>query len=486
MIVRYWWLKRLSITAAILLAGLAASRWWWGREMDRRLRAEIDKIHDAGEPIYPDDFDPPAIPDEDNAVILLLEAGKAMALTQAQHESLVTGYSKDPLHRRKQLQSARKLLGANVRTFDLVRRARSRGGSDWGVPVRPNTYLALGRVQSDQRRLALLLYEAALYHHQIGDDATAVEYLRDMETVAVGMAGHPPSFVSHLVVIGITALQDTAIEAVVADLTIDDAPARETATPRPATREQVLAWIEELLADAWYGESLQHAYQAERVLLLDLMTSPTPISSTLGSFFAPPGEEALVRCLRPAFQAEAIRVLRYFTVLAESAQADNWPTATSRLPQPAGHAPGLSRVSSWMSGALVRTYERGGTQHWTALTMRRLAAAALAIRLFELDHGRRPDSLDELVPDYLPAIPLDPMAPGRRVIGYKPGADKPVLYSVGEDGVDKQGRYTLDGGHVAPAEWGMFFFLNGDRPGSRDGPQTTDTQPAGLAPAANE
>ena len=36
----------------------------------------------------------------------------------------------------------------------------------------------------------------------------------------------------------------------------------------------------------------------------------------------------------------------------------------------------------------------------------------MAVRLYELDHGRRPDKLADLVPDYLPEIPIAPLLEG--------------------------------------------------------------------------
>ena len=99
--------------------------------------------------------------------------------------------------------------------------------------------------------------------------------------------------------------------------------------------------------------------------------------------------------------------------------------------------------------------------------MHRMAATALAIRLYELDHGRRPVALEELVPEYLPAVPLDLFAADGRAIGYAPANAPPVLYSVNVDGVD-------DGGSFALTTWGSVdreakdlpFFLDGGRPRS--------------------
>jgi hypothetical protein len=81
--------------------------------------------------------------------------------------------------------------------------------------------------------------------------------------------------------------------------------------------------------------------------------------------------------------------------------------------------------------------------HYRALTERRLAATCLAARLYAADHdGRYPNSLDELVPDYLPSVPADPFAAGGKRLGYvneAVDAKDPRVYGVGENGVDNGG-----------------------------------------------
>ena len=95
------------------------------------------------------------------------------------------------------------------------------------------------------------------------------------------------------------------------------------------------------------------------------------------------------------------------------------------------------------------------------LAWRRMAATALAIRLYQLDHGQRPADLAQLVPEYLPAVPLDPFNPTGGPLRYRPAATPPILYSVHEDGVD-------DGGEYDTRRWGpdLDFFLDGGRPRS--------------------
>jgi hypothetical protein len=76
----------------------------------------------------------------------------------------------------------------------------------------------------------------------------------------------------------------------------------------------------------------------------------------------------------------------------------------------------------------------------TMETRRDVALIVLAIESFRRTQGQWPDSLAQLVPAYLPSIPLDPFT--GKSLRYRPSAsasERPLLYSVGVDGVDDGG-----------------------------------------------
>jgi len=78
--------------------------------------------------------------------------------------------------------------------------------------------------------------------------------------------------------------------------------------------------------------------------------------------------------------------------------------------------------------------------YFHALARGRMAATMLAIRLYAVDHqGALPESLSELVPQYLRAVPSDPFDANDKPIRYLPKYNPPVLYSVGYDGKDDGG-----------------------------------------------
>jgi hypothetical protein len=113
--------------------------------------------------------------------------------------------------------------------------------------------------------------------------------------------------------------------------------------------------------------------------------------------------------------------------------------------------------------------------HYKSLTERRAAAALLAIRLYQVDHGAAPANLDLLVPVYLPAVPVDPFSKDGHQLRYIAKSGSEAVYSVGEDGRD-------DGGSTQ-----LLHAISGRTPGPWD---TIDAvfplHPAPLLPPATE
>ncbi len=80
-----------------------------------------------------------------------------------------------------------------------------------------------------------------------------------------------------------------------------------------------------------------------------------------------------------------------------------------------------------------------------------LLCAELAIHAFQISTGTLPTNLDELVPEYLPAVPSDPYAPALSSLRYRHEGDGHILYSVGCDGEDDRGLLPAE--YDAPDAW---------------------------------
>lgn len=76
-------------------------------------------------------------------------------------------------------------------------------------------------------------------------------------------------------------------------------------------------------------------------------------------------------------------------------------------------------------------------KHTRSVAALRLVTTALAIRAYEATNGKRPTSLAELVPQWLPAVPLDPFS--QQPLAYRFSTNAFLLYSLGPDGKDDGG-----------------------------------------------
>jgi hypothetical protein len=121
--------------------------------------------------------------------------------------------------------------------------------------------------------------------------------------------------------------------------------------------------------------------------------------------------------------------------------------------------------SSYLPVARHFSYvDHGGTAQ--AVALRRAALTACAVERYRLRHSfKLPEYLDQLVPEFLPAVPLDPF--DGRPLRYSPTGEGYVLYSVGPDKLDDGGRpnqrYRRRG---EPTTWDVSFTV-GRAPGEK-------------------
>lgn len=100
-------------------------------------------------------------------------------------------------------------------------------------------------------------------------------------------------------------------------------------------------------------------------------------------------------------------------------------------------------VAYLLTPALGRTLITG---NWTRLT-RESTLTAVALEQFRRAEGHYPDALGKLVPTYLEGLPLD-LADGKP-IRYRLVDGKPLIYSIGMDRVDNEGRPAMEGNSPA-------------------------------------
>jgi hypothetical protein len=91
---------------------------------------------------------------------------------------------------------------------------------------------------------------------------------------------------------------------------------------------------------------------------------------------------------------------------------------------------------------------------FVAVCDRRAAAIMLALRLYQFDHrDALPEKLSALVPNYLAALPADPMRADSGTFCYLPHARPPIIYSVGLNGKDDAGSAAVAGTASSGSRW---------------------------------
>lgn len=477
---RYWWLKRIGVAVGILLVALFALRVWWGWEASRRLQAEIDRIIAAGEPIFPEDFDPKEIiSDEQNAARLLMEAEAVISLTPQQLEVFdKVVYERDLVV--QHLPEVRQIVDDNAEVFRLVRRARELTKVDWGLRFRSPVSNIMPSL-SGQRQLAKLLSLAGNYHYVLGNDSETLETIFD--ALAVGRcARQQPLLISQMVAwatdeIAISRLEDMVL-----------VPHSNQTYSQPASAVHVRAVIGILSDDRETRIAMRQATWGERMQDVDFIrgfdAGSISISSVTSGWPGAPGSPVpdwvWSYILSPAVKLSKVRSLYDNRQSLETCQGDTLMRMTV--------AQDDVRSASMFHFILdpLGSYDWRDRMHalfFRQLALRKLAAAGLAARLYQVEHGHLPRTLDELVPGYLPTAPKDPLASEGRSIGYLPEGQPAIVYSVGEDGVDNGGQFAVHSRGVDRRSLDIPFFLNGGRPRPK---QETQGVPAPSAQSGKD
>ncbi|MHC4676357.1 MAG: hypothetical protein ACYTBZ_28030, partial [Planctomycetota bacterium] len=437
--VRFWWLKRTAVVVAILIVILTGLRWWWGKKAHQALQAEIDRIKATGQPLYPQDFVPDPLPDNQNAALILKKAVAALKLTDEQND-LIRDLCKNPQDINKYSKEIKEFVDANAEARKLVRAAQSLPAADWKVP--PPSYKVLLPSLALDMKLIRLLNITALDQHNQGNDAAAIEILRDI--IAYGR--HIESMrtlIATLVDCSCSRLIIPSIQDISQTLTITDKTAKSPG------REQIQALINELLDEKDLHQGLVWGFYRDRAWQFQVVRIATGKYSGWKFFINPtPVSQIWARpsyfLTKPTLYLDGVKILQQATANVEAVAAPNWPEIRKRLPPPLVRQRGLKGSSRFLSHLLLSDLNRAIELTFEQMAHRRMAAITLAIRLYELDNGKLPEKLDDLVPKYIPAIPQDPFAKKGQKIEYYYDTKNLVLQSIGpEDQNDPTKRKSI-------------------------------------------
>jgi hypothetical protein len=418
---RFWWLKRIAIAGALVLVALAGLRWWWGIKSAKLLATEIAAFHARGEPILPEDFAAPQVPDADNGAFYLKQAGEAVDDSAPAPAASNVNYPDYLPFPNFWIPMAQKAVAASRKSLQLAREARRHPQVNWGVKYSTPAFAVLLSHLNVQRNLANLLGDAAVYEHLQHDDAAALDHIEDL-LFQVRAIDQEPFLINHLVAAGVQALANHRIELIAPGLTISDGTAPTTASQaRPASRAQVRRIIARLLDEQADRDALQRTFRGEQMEQFDTLR-------WIG------GRSVL----KPMFELDAVRIARRMRSDIAAVDQPNYPAAKAAFSAPPSGT-NLAAPSQLFRLMLTPSLLRATETHFRVVADRRMAAVSLATRLYQIDHGGKyPASLNELVSEYLPYVPLDPLAGNNRRLGYvlAENGKRPIVYSISTNTTD--------------------------------------------------
>jgi hypothetical protein len=231
---------------------------------------------------------------------------------------------------------------------------------------------------------------------------------------------------------GISSLAADAMAAIAVDL---------RAGPGGAERANIEALLQQLQEERALIDSRRLALRSERIFeldgcyaFIDGAMSPTRFSASPSA-----GERLAGYAMKPLAMDDERQAMLYIQGVLKATEAPDWPAAQRQMPTAFLKDVQTNSLRHAMARLMLPALDRATLAAYRAIAGRRLAASALAIRLYALDHdGQLPPTLDVLVPRYLPAVPIDPLS--GQPMRYINEPKNPRIYSVGSDGVDDGGR----------------------------------------------
>jgi len=411
-------IRIVAIVAVVVLLPVAAYSLWDYLAL-QRLIAEIEAIQARGEPLN----DPLVARDFENLPDEQRRAGDyyLAAAVLAQHTAAAVPVGSVHLWLAGvDTQAQRGALAEGLRVVvDGAPEALALADKAAGLPFGGlPPVLDLGGRMSGLHRLSVLIAARTLALSLAGRGDEAV----DSALVAIAerrawqdLRWIPPSDVEVPAILSLSTPSAAALQR------LDAALAAAVPTPDPA--QQLLALRAEFLAQSW-----RRYYGADPSL-------PRMYTLPMRSL-----EETIVR---PIISQRLARSLETWAAMIPPARLS------------AGRLAALEAIARAQGGtippelgaAVVRTRAYTGS-----VALERCTRTLVALERFRRDRGGAlPASLAELVPRYLPAVPIDPMIDAP--LHYRVQADAYVVYSVGLDQRDDGGDLTSEVRRETRPDW---------------------------------
>ncbi|MCY2924566.1 MAG: hypothetical protein NT031_03870 [Planctomycetota bacterium] len=402
-----WWGWVLVVLGTLVCT--AAGTWFgWGYVGQSRLNKLLAEIRSRGEPVEWKDFAEAPVPDGQNAVPLYQKASDMLSdpkgkYTQADvvdFSEMIRYLTTDKAFRRQHGREVEAILDFSRDSLALLRQAADRPGADFKMDFHGSALGVKLPPVANMTDLADAGVLAALRAHEAGRDAQALQSLRD--TMALGRClGRSPLLILQMVSMACYRDVFPAVEQCAPDFRIGPEPGASAAMVRELIRE---------LSDSTpVTQGWTWAMLAERAFLYDTLERLRRGELSLPGLIKGSGSENLSLggvtewLLRPLLTGDEVTCLRAQTSMAEGIRQATYPAALRKMNEEPDSIEAVRRrctdfwfaVGHPMGAILLPAYSVDG--HYEHLALRRLAATALAMRLYEVEKGKPVTALADLV-----------------------------------------------------------------------------------------
>ncbi|HEV3005079.1 MAG TPA: hypothetical protein VGX78_11495 [Pirellulales bacterium] len=421
------------VALALSLLAVAAALMIWSRGVERDVRARLEQLRAAGEPLTPDDLAdvyrlPPSLPDSSRFWLSAIEPldGEAFvaACAKGRLDEVLDGKIPPPGEPWPQLADARELLAQYAPTLRALHDAAADpGGVRYPMRFGDGIAMLVPHAQRLRGAARLLALEAQVKAHD-GDAAGATAAIRTGFTAARTLE-HDPILVVLFVRIACDGVARSQIEQLLSKVEFSDAD---------------LARLRADLQQARYQDGLLRAMQGERVIGLATIRNPAqalaePDTSLGGD--APFGGLRLFRGNDTRSYLECMELVVDQAKLPPPQALAGMKRIDADVAAMMGGGSMTARIRNPLTSLLVPALSAVFSATARGTASKDTADAALAVEQFRRLHGRLPERLDDLVPDFMPSVPTD--AFDGKPLRYIVRPDRYVVYSVGQDLIDQGG-----------------------------------------------
>jgi len=412
----------------LLVLFLGIAYWWWSARSASLVQAEFDALGAAGEPVSAEDLRDfyPVPPGEADCTHLWLRATRVLAepdYTADCGELPVVGTGEGeippPGEPWPEADAAEALLERYADSMKLMHKAARRGGAArYPVDFEAGLLADLGHAINLRPGAEMLVLEAHLRARQ-DDPQGVMESMRAIVRLAESLEKEP-LLVSQLVRMTCTGI---ALELLGELL------------PHVDFSDDDLARLQAELEAVSYKEGMQRAMIGERVIGIEVFQNPAQFAEEV---------ETSAKLPIGSRNDDLLKYLEFMNGIVAATRldgpgqleaAEDWDDELSAFFDNAGL---LTKVRYVFTSLMIPAVGAAVQAEHRSEALRRAAVARIAVERYRLKHGKLPDALEQLVPEFLDRLPSDPF--DDKPLRYVIRDGKPVIYSIGRDRTDDGGR----------------------------------------------